>query len=280
MRIHNLFFIIASAVLLLSITSCHSSRQSVSGSGTLTAGGSPRHRLASLADFYAGHPIEAYSVPATITLTAPAKAKISGTISVVPSRYIHFSARFLGMEVGSLLITPDSIFGRIKPGKKYIAESLDAVKAVLPVSLYQIQELIAGRVIFPGYDSIDRKALASCSYSSGTDFWTVTPDHSGRVPEITFSLSMADDRLSQVSAVAPHRAAVLITVMDYASTRSGDMPQELNVNIVSGDRSLAADIEMNTSRIKYDIDSSKTWSVPKGYTKVSPTDIVKILANM
>lgn len=280
MRNLRLLLSLITGLILFSLTSCHSSRRAATGNSAIGDGGSPKERLASLASYYTAHPLGAYSAPTTVAITSPVKTKISGTLSVVPSRYIHFSARFLGMEVGTLMITPDSVFGKIKPGKKYIAESLDAVAAVLPVTLDQIQDLIAGRIIIPGHDEIDRKAISTCRFTSGEELWTVTPADSRGKLDVSFSLSTATNRLFQVNAVAPRKASTLVTLTDYQSTLSGDLPGNININVITGDHSISADLDMNLSKLKTDISADRNWSAPRGYSKVSPADIIRILANL
>ncbi|MDE6485283.1 MAG: DUF4292 domain-containing protein [Duncaniella sp.] len=260
------------------VSGCRSSRSTESHEEYIS--GSPRERVEALGNYYAAHPVGSVSVPVSVEITAPARAKISGNLYMASSRYIYFSARFLGMEVGSIMITPDSIYGKIKPGKMYLAEPVSALTEMLPVTLNQIQELMMGRVVLPGYQSIDKNAAASCSYSIEQDYWTITPARLPRDFDMKYVMSTDANTMRGLIAEVKGKATASMVMADYAVTSLGDLPASVSIDAANGDKAYGLKIEYNYSRLRTDVVPDKSWSIPRGYTRVSPAQVIKVLSNL
>ena len=271
-------FVAISAALFMVMTGCRSSRHA-QGSG-VEASGSPKERMAELSQSYSANPLKSFSIPVSLEITSPAKAKISGNMYIVPSKYIFFSARFLGIEVGTVMITPDSVFGKIKPGKMYLAEPVAALKEFLPVNLDQIQELLAGRVVIPGYTAITKDAISSCRYTTDADFWTVTPTRLPSGLGMTYIMTASDNSISSLKADINENASAVMVMNGFASTSLGYFPASVGIEASKGDKKYGLQIEYNVSRLRTEIPADKTWSVPRGYTRVSPAQVIKALGNL
>ncbi len=273
-------YIIAFALIVAALctTGCRSSRSSAGSK--MSASGSPRERMEALAASYASTPLGSVSVPVTVEITSAARAKISGNLYIASSQYIYFSARFLGIEVGTVMITPDSIYGKIKPGKMYLAEPVSALTSVLPVTLDQIQGLIMGRIAIPGYAQIDKEAIKNCRFNQATEEWSVTPTRLPSSFDMTYVMSSSDNTISQLIARVKGRADVTMDMSDYSVTAIGNVPKYLSIDAMVGEKSLGVNLEYNLSRLRSDVAIDKSWSVPRGYTRVSASQVIKALSNL
>lgn len=273
-------YIIAFALIVAALctTGCRSSRSSAGSK--MSASGSPRERMEALAALYASTPLGSVSVPVTVEITSPARAKISGNLYIASSQYIYFSARFLGIEVGTVMITPDSIYGKIKPGKMYLVEPVSALTSVLPVTLDQIQGLIMGRIAIPGYAQIDNEAIKNCRFNQATEEWSVTPTRLPSSFDMTYVMSSSDNTIGQLIARVKGRADVTMNMSDYSVTAIGNVPKYLSIDATVGEKSLGVNLEYNLSRLRTDVAIDKSWSAPRGYTRVSASQVIKALSNL
>ncbi|MBD5343762.1 MAG: DUF4292 domain-containing protein [Bacteroides sp.] len=277
MKVKALRILTYITLTLSALTGCRSSHPSVSDRGQTT--GSPKERMEALAATYASSPLRPYSVPVTLNLLAPSNAKVSGTMYVAPDKYIYFSARFLGIEVGNVMITPDSVFARIKPGKMYLAESSEAVTKILPVTLGQLQDLMLGRVVIPGHPVIDRNAIADCRLKSGDGQWTISPNHMPKGIAMTYIMDSSTDHIAMLVAEADGNKATM-SQDNFRSTTFGELPQEITLRAAAGKKDLSASMTFNYSKLNTDAKVDKSWTTPKGYTRVTAAQVMKALSNL
>lgn len=271
--------IISALVLSLMVmtSACRSTRQATGTSPVVT--GSPAQRLESMGNEYRAKPLCSYSVPVTVNISKPTSVRVSGSLYVKPSKYIFFSARFLGIEVGAVMITPDSIFGKIKPGKLFFAEPLATITNILPFTIDQIQDLIAGRIVLPGYEVIDRNAVKGCRFTENDNTWTVVPANLPAGIDARYIVSSASNHVERLELNASVNSAT-IKMSEFTSTPMLDLPSRIALNVTTAKTTLNADIEFNYTKLRTDASAGKYWTTPGGYTRVNSQSIIKALSNI
>ena len=88
--------------------------------------------------------------PVTLRLYSPKSVSISGNAVMERGKSIMISLRFLGMEIGSLYVTNDSIQIIDKFNKRYVKEPLAQLLAGFPVNISNVQDLLLGRPFLLG----------------------------------------------------------------------------------------------------------------------------------
>lgn len=85
-----------------------------------------------------------FSAPVKIQLESPKKFSISGRATLVRDKSIYISLRMLGLEVGTLYVTPDSVFATEKLHRYIVRESLAKVLEGRDIPFAQLQDLLIG----------------------------------------------------------------------------------------------------------------------------------------
>ncbi len=67
---------------------------------------------------------QSVSLPVSLKVRDAGMPKVSGTLTMVRDKEIRLSFRFLGMEMGALSVTADSVKGYVKLRKVYLSESI------------------------------------------------------------------------------------------------------------------------------------------------------------
>ena len=86
-----------------------------------------------------------------IKLTAGSSFSSSIQVRMVRDQSIYISLRpMLGIEVGKLIITADSLFAVDKVHKRYIAEKVSILTSGIPVTVSDVQDIFLGRPFILG----------------------------------------------------------------------------------------------------------------------------------
>ncbi|MDE6490556.1 MAG: DUF4292 domain-containing protein [Muribaculaceae bacterium] len=151
---NRISLIIALAIAVMSIAGCRSNKEA----GTT--------RQATWTTF---------SAPVKIQLESPKKFSISGRATLVRDQSIYISLRMLGMEVGTVYVTPDSVFATEKLHRYILRESLTKVLDGRDIPFAELQDLLIGE-----------QSAATAQLARAMNYSAVT-DNSGH---LTISASM------------------------------------------------------------------------------------------
>lgn len=276
-RLRNFGLLLIGIAAILT-SSCHSGR-SAAGRGDSyeqTSGGNLsqselKTRLTDLSQSYGAW--NDVKIPLTMRLKSPKKFSIGGTLTMKRGDNIHLSLRFLGMEVASLMVTQDSIFALYKLEKLYFAESIKDLFGGFPATVDNVQDLLLGRAFILG----DSPLTASrCSLGGDRYNWTITPDGSPKGMSYTFTVDTPTGNLESLSVTPGNRKPITAEYSDFATGPTGPFAATTLLSASGAKLTLSAELDLNARRAEWNTGASKTWTTPKGYTRVTAAEIMKI----
>ena len=130
-----------------------------------------------------------------IKLSAGSSFSSSIQVRMVRDKDIYISLRpALGIEVGKLLITADSIYAVDKIHKRFIAEKVSLLTAGIPVTVSDVQNIFLGRAFIIGKGTLSDANKDQVSAAKAGSGYTVTPSehYKGHV------YSFAYDKLNNI----------------------------------------------------------------------------------
>lgn len=85
-----------------------------------------------------------FSAPVKLQLESPKRFSLSGRATLVRDKSIYISLRMLGMEVGTVYVTPDSVFATEKLHRYIVRESLSKALEGHDIPFAELQDLLIG----------------------------------------------------------------------------------------------------------------------------------------
>lgn len=219
------------------------------------------------------------------TLQTGGNVKVGGTKSfsssmqmrMISGKAIYISLRpLIGIEVGKIVITNDSVLVVDKYHKRYLAEPISLISNGIPVTVTDMQDIFLGRAFVLGKGSVNTSSRHLVQLAAeGTNYrlspktqpqafnygFTIDPNNHVIAVDVTptrgtktpYTARYSDIKLTLAGAVA-HHADVAATVGNSKFTLSLDLK----------------DITWNT---QVNIDNSK----PNGYQRMDGHQITSIL---
>lgn len=274
----------ASALIVVAATGCRSGRDAASGgqtssaaaAGTLTKGKADARFEALVASYGAWHDLR---IPVEMKLRKPAAVSISGTLSMVRDSVAHFSFRFLGMEVLTAMVTPDSIYASYRLDKVYIAESTPSLLRGFPAGVGDLQNLLLGRLFALGAPGIGLKDVRLEDRGSG---YTVTPLAAAgvRTDAYFFRISAANSLEALVVDTGSAGAPVECRYAAPKATAFGPVSPQLSIAATLGKTTLDASVELNVGKARVDQGVNVRWRVPKGYKRIPAASLLRAIPSL
>lgn len=264
------FALLISISTLLLLGSCGSSRKTAE-SNEVTSGD-----ISAIVATYS--PWESLSVPVSLNLRQPVSLKVSATMTMRRDEYIHISARFLGMEMGALMITRDSIFAKEKLHKTYVVESLASLTGDNHITLDNVQQMIFGHLFVPGVAGFSTRISDIYAMTEYKGFRTLAPRDISRYGNFTFTFDGSSNHITMLSADIRNKYPVVASYSDYVNTTAGDVAGLITINASASKMKLDAGIDCNYGKAKWNTTGSKTWETPRGYSKITVDKLLKSLS--
>lgn len=262
-RYLSLFFIF---LLSLAFTCCHSSRSAIDSIESAENDKSPESRFNDATSRY----LDWNDVDASVKLQLkqPKEMGISGKLSMKRGENIVLSLRFLGMEVMSLYITPDSIFASDKIHKYYFAENLKSLTKGFPMAINDLQDMLMGRPFIINHGTLTPKGKKLISLESVGEMIAVIPKKSYNPIEYAFGLD-CNNNLKALTATR-NEAIVLQCIYDghCNDTPAGNVAQQNLVDMFVSDKNLQAMISVSYDNAKWNTGNIRQWKKPKGYKRI------------
>ena len=189
------------------------------------------------------------TLPVNVNISRPTSLRVGGTMTMVNGRDILISLRMFGFEVGAAYVTSDSIYAYLKMQKVYIAESTSGMLGGLNLSVADIQSLLIGApVTIP-------------PTVSGTDIVTSVSPATGQ--PLTISISHASGGTASIA---------------YAPVEGAPLAEEVALEVVAGRSELAISLSYDWSRAQVDKGNTRSFSIPRGYRRLSGAALLTSLA--
>lgn len=214
-----------------------------------------------------------------ITLNASSSFSSAIQMRMVHNQAIYISLRpVLGIEVGKLIITADSLYAVDKVHKRYIAEKVSILTSGIPLTVSDVQDIFLGRPFIIGKGSLSKEnkhevasrregstiVLAPIEHFMGYGY-TFTFDKSNRIASL--------DIVPQGSNIAAYQ----VKYSDVRGTTPGNIAHSINVNATLEKKKMAF------SLIYKDIDWNGNVKIDKGipgsYSRMSARDLLSLFAN-
>lgn len=223
-------------------------------------------------------------MPVSLRLSKPKSISLSGRATFVRDKFINISLRILGFEVGALTVTTDSVFAYEKHGKRYIAEDLSSLLHGLPVTVGNIQAMLLGRPFIPGEQMItsaddNRFDLTPLDDADLPDAWLMTSRE--EMPGGASCMWVAEKTILAilVTTLSGHEGSM--TYGDISlTTPAGAVASEVNLNIISGDRVIDADLTWKLRSAKWNSGITPVVKIPKGYKRIDAASLMKMIEKL
>lgn len=267
------------AALTILTTACHSSRSgAVSGGGYEfdSAKALTQNELKDLFNRLEGgySEWESMKMPITLSLRSPKNVSIGGTLSMERDRSIHMSFRFFGMEVASLMVTEDSIYAAYKLEKIYFAESIRDLMGGFPATVGNVQDLILGRPFVLGENTV---SLSQCRLEGNGTTWTIAPGRSPMGMSYDFTIDTPTGNVELLTVNLPARSPIIADYSDFDTSDTGRMAGCTTISAKTSKANITGEIALNPRKAEWGKGYGKSWTVPRGYTRVRAEEIMKKL---
>lgn len=275
--------LILSLSMALALDSCKSSKNiagsaglpeyNSSSSSSSSAVNDRDQRVAALFDSYGQW--NDLSLSVRCRLKAPKKLTVSGKATMIRGKEISVSLRMLGFEVAGLYADTDSIYVWEKMNRTMLVAPLSRLTEVSGVSLSDIQDILLGRICYPGHD---RPSLKAFDVTAFEDNIVLKPK--GR-KAVDWSYTLSDTPVMQLLYVdvdAAGRAEAMCTYSDPVTSPAGPVSPDADLSVSTAKHRLEAAFEWNFDNAVWNSGRSPRPTFPTNYRRISYQALVKSIA--
>ena len=214
-----------------------------------------------------------------IKLNAGSSFSSSIQVRMVRDKDIYISLRpALGIEVGKLLITADSIYALDKVHKRYIAEKVSMLTAGVPVTVSEVQDIFLGRPFILGNGTLNegnKNAVTAEKQGNGIVL-TAEKQYKG------YGYAFAFDKNNRITSlnIVPAGSTVPAYQVKYSGVRSttaGNIAHDINVDATVDKKKVAFSLEFKNidwnGKVKID------KNIPSGYKRMNARDLFSMFSN-
>ena len=214
-----------------------------------------------------------------IKLNAGSSFSSSIQMRMVRDQAIFISLRpILGIEVGRLLITADSLYAVDKVHKRYIAEKVSILTSGIPLTVSDVQDIFLGRPFIIGKGTMNEGVKARITVTREGNMVLLTPSEQYKGYGYTFTFDK-NNRITSLDIVpvSSGTAAFQVKYSDVKGTTAGNIAHGINANATVDNKKMALsltykDIDWN-GNVKID------RSIPGGYSRMSARDLFSLFSN-
>lgn len=214
-----------------------------------------------------------------IKLNAGSSFSSSIQMRMVRDQAIYISLRpLLGIEVGKLLITGDSLYAVDKVHKRYIAEKVSLLTSGIPVTVSDVQDIFLGRPFLIGKGTLNtalKPLVTATSEGSGMTL-TANEQYKGYGYAFTFDKS---SRIVSLNIMPQGSTAATYQVKynEVKNTTAGNIAHDIQVNATVDKKKV--DLSLTYKNIDWNGDMKIDRSVPANYTRMNAKDLFSMFSN-
>lgn len=221
-------------------------------------------------------------LPVTVNLRQPKSISLSATATMERGKSITISLRFLGMEVGVLYLTSDSLLAIDKFNKVYVNEPLKPLLGGFPANISNVQDLLLGRPFLLGNENTLSSVINKfeCKANADSDSWNLRPKSFPSGMEYEFAFHPLSS-LSSLTVKAGKHGPVTVFFTQAVSTPSGPMAPAVNIETQVGKTAIDASIKWNFQKARWgsDIDVKKP-TIPRNAERIPASKLLKMLPSL
>lgn len=275
---NNLIILAGAVVAMLAMTACGTVKKA-GAQPTLPTTGQTGQTVTDPAEAIIGTlgDWQTLQTGGNIKLNAGSSFSSSVQVRMVRDQAIYISLRpLLGVEVGKLVITGDSLFAVDKVHKRYIADKVSMLTAGIPVTVSDVQDIFLGRPFVLGKGTYNQSCKALMTVSADGLTMTANEQYKGYGYAFSFDKSQRIVSLEIIpngSAVAAYQ----VNYSDVQGTPAGNIAHGIKANAdIKGrkiDFSLSyKDIDWN-GKVKIDT------SIPTNYKRMSASALFSLFVD-
>lgn len=214
----------------------------------------------------------------TVAVTSPSQVKVSGKATMVRDKSIDLSLRVFGMEMGRVLITPDSVYAMVKPSKIYLQESLKEFMSSYNFSVANIQQLLIGEMFLAGAPDITPADVSQFKMEAFSEGWTAVPRRQLKGVEYGFMINLTDN-LQRVAG-GNDRGQFSVDYETYTGQNTAKgLAETTTFSVVLPKKEIAGEIYWKWDSARWNQGVATTWTTPRGYKRIRPSELMKAALN-
>lgn len=200
-------------------------------------------------------------------------------VRMVRDEAIYISLRpLLGIEVGKLLITADSVYAVDKVHKRYIAEKVSILTAGIPVTVSDVQNIFLGRPFIIGKGTLNagQKSEVTITQEGNVTVLSSNKQYKGYGYSFSFDKSKRITSLDIVPANSS-TAAYQVKYNDVQNTRAGYIAHGINVDATVDKKQLA--FSLDYKNIDWNGQVKIDRNIPGGYKRMSASSLFSLFGD-
>ena len=214
-----------------------------------------------------------------IKLSAGSSFSSSIQVRMVRDQAIYISLRpVLGIEVGKLIITADSLYAVDKVHKRYIAEKVSILTSGIPVTVSDVQDIFLGRPFIIGQGTLNEQLKPALNVSRKGNTIVLAPQEKYKGYGYAFTFDK-NNRITSLDIVPTSGTAAgyQVKYSDVHSTRAGNIAHAIDVNATVEKKQVS--FSLNYKNIDWNGKVNIDTTVSKNYKRMSARDLFSIFSN-
>lgn len=199
-------------------------------------------------------------------------------IKMKRGEYISVSLRpLLGIEVGKLYISRDSIIVVDKYHKYYVAEDVSTLTAGIPFSLENLQDVFLNRAFILNQGTLTRYDQGKTTLDKGINgTWSITPKDKVMGHNYSFSFNSDNQLISLTLLDEDGVKPYSVSYGNFIVSANGSwMAQDMLIKIQLGDKVIGLVNNLNLSSCQWNKGSIEQKPSPSGYKRIPLTDFIQ-----
>ena len=214
-----------------------------------------------------------------IKLSAGSSFSSAIQMRMVRDEAIYISLRpVLGIEVGKLIITADSLYAVDKVHKRYLAEKVSILTSGIPVTVKDVQDIFLGRPFIIGQGTLDEALKSQVTTSNDGGKVTITANEQYKGHGYAFSFDKSN-RITALNIVptGSSAAAYQVKYSDVKKTTAGNIAHGIDANATVEKKKMA--FSLSYKNIDWNEQVKIDRNIPSGYTRMSARDLFSMFSN-
>ena len=213
-------------------------------------------------------------------LTADSRSFSSGVqVRMLRDQAVFISIRpLLGIEVGKIIITADSVYALDKVHKRYIAEKVSLLTSGIPVTVSTVQDIFLGRPFIIGKGTLcndDKQAVTESSKDGKT---VIAPNEHYKGYGYSFSFDKTNSLVSlNIVADGSANAAYQVNYGDVKKTAAGNIAHDIKAAGTFEKKKFS--LALDYKNIDWNGNVKIDRSIPDNYKRMSAKDLFSMFGN-
>ncbi len=200
-------------------------------------------------------------------------------VRMVRDEAIFISLRpMLGIEVGRLLITADSIYVIDKVHKRYAAEKVSLLTAGLPITVSTVQDMFLGRPFIIGQGTLNQANKEKATLTNDGAVSVLTPNDKYKGYSYVFTFNKSHNITSlNITPASASTSAYQVRYSNVKKTTAGNIAHTFRANGTVGKKRLT--FELNYNNIEWNGSVKIDHSLPSSYSRVNANQLLNLFSN-